>query len=106
MKYKSDGNYIQVSRDVFKEERFKKLSVNARWLYCVLVYLEANYTGKEVDYFYHSNEQLAKDTGLSISSVKRAKKELKGIVDFLTIFFSDKSGKKSRKHITGFRLRE
>ena len=74
MKY---GNqfYIQLSREIFTE-KYAGLSVNAKWLYVVLNELEHRYTGENRDFFTRSNAQLSKDSGLSLSTLKRAKSEL------------------------------
>ena len=53
-------NYLQLSRKIFTEE-YSHLSNNAKWLFVVLNELEQRYTGdKTEDYFYHSNNDLAK----------------------------------------------
>jgi len=59
------GNFLELSRELFNEERFKKLSLNAKWLYVALNELEHRYTGPNTDFFFRSNEDLAGDTGLS-----------------------------------------
>ena len=75
MKYNNQF-YIQLSREIFTPE-YANLSQNAKWLFVVLNELEHRFTGKNEDFFIRSNEQLAKDTGMSLSTLKIAKKELK-----------------------------
>lgn len=108
MKYK-DGNYLHLSRKLFNDDKFANLSINAKWLYVVLNELEHRFTGKKEDYFFRSNEDLAKDAGMSLPTLKRAKKELKdnNIVQFMKIHFVDpETKKKSYKHVTGYRINE
>ena len=101
------GNFLELSRELFNEERFKALSLNAKWLYVTLNELEHRYTGPKVDYFFRSNEDLAEDTGLSLSAVKRAKDELRNIVQMWQMHWIDKDTKKlSRKKVTAFRIKE
>jgi len=106
---RKDGNYIQLSRKLFSDERFLKLSRNARWLYVVLNELEHRYTGENVDFFFRSNEDLAKDASMSLATLKRAKAELKGkgIVQIWNMHWRDpKTGKLSEKHVTAYRILE
>ena len=106
MKRKS-GNFLELSRELFNEERFKSLSLNAKWLYVALNELEHRYTGPKVDFFFRSNEDLAEDTGLSLSAVKRAKDELRNIVQMWQMHWIDKDTRKlSRKKVTAFRIKE
>jgi len=105
-KYK-EGNYIQLSRELFNDDRFKGLSLNAKWLYVVLNELEHKFTRRKENYFFRSNEDLANDTGLSISSVKRAKEELRSVVQMWQMHWKDtETGKLSKKKITAFRIKE
>jgi DNA-binding MarR family transcriptional regulator len=75
-----------------------------------LIELEHEFTGSatgEAAWFFHSNEDLAEHSGLSVSSVKRAKEELKrkGLIEMRQIHFQDrKTKKRSTKHITDFRI--
>ena len=75
----------------YAQQKGYKLSVNAKWLFVTLKELENAYTNRKNQsnyriyfegmdnvkkYFYQSNEDLAEESGLSVSSVKRAKQEL------------------------------
>lgn len=73
---RKQGNYLHLSRKVFNDERYNNLSINAKWLYVVLNELEHKYTGDKEDFFWRSNEDLAKDCGYSLPTLKRAKREL------------------------------
>lgn len=108
MKHK-DGNYLHLSRQLFNEEKFQALSMNAKWLYVVLNELEHRFTGEKEDFFFRSNEDLTGDTGMSLPTLKRAKAELKdnNIVEmWQTHFIDPKTKRKSEKHITAFRIKE
>ena len=106
MKYK-EGNFLELSRNIFKE-KYKRLSINAKWLYVVLVELEHRFTGKGVDFFTRSNSQLADDTGMSLATLKRAKKELEAthlIQTWQCHFKYSDTGKLSKQHYTAYRIR-
>ena len=53
----------------------EKLSKSAKWLYIVLSYLYSQY-GFKTGYFYRTNEQLEKDSGIENRTLKKCKKEL------------------------------
>jgi hypothetical protein len=103
------GNYLHLSREIFNTPKWQQVSINAKWLYVVLNELEHKFTGPKEDFFFRSNEDLAKDAGMSLPTLKRAKKELKesGLVRMWNMHFVDKeTGELSKKHITAFRLLE
>lgn len=105
LKYGNDY-YLQLSRHIF-DERYKDLSVNAKWLYVVLNELKQRYVNNKSkdNWFFRSNEQLAEDSGLGITSVKLAKKELveSKLIQIAQMHFVDKeTGKKSKKKITAY----
>lgn len=103
MKYK-DGNYLQLSREIFRDDKFQEMSINAKWLYVVLCELEHQFIGKN-DYFFRSNEDLAKDAGMSLATLKRAKKELEPFIQTWQVQWKDPKVKKpSRKHVTAYRI--
>jgi hypothetical protein len=102
------SNYLQLSRDLFNNDRFKKLSQNAKWLFVVLNELEHRFTGKKENYFFRSNQELATDSGMSLPTLKRAKAELKtaGVIETWNMHWvQDKdTGKLSEKHVSAFRI--
>lgn len=105
MKYGNDY-YLQLSRHLFAD-KYKSLSINAKWLYVVLNELEQRYSGKDANWFYRTDEQLAQDAGMSIKTLKRAKAELKesGLVEVSFMHWVDKeTGKKSKKKITAYTI--
>lgn len=105
MKY---GNtfYMQLSRAIFTEQ-YENLSVNAKWLFCVLNELEQRYTGKKEDFFFRSNKDLARDSGLKLTALKTAKAELiqTDLIQSWQAHFVSKDGKKSEKHFTAYRIK-
>lgn len=106
MAKRKDGFYIQLSRNIFKDE-YKSLSINAKWLYTFLNELEHRYTNSNDGWFFRSNELLAEDTGMSLPTLKRAKKELleTGLVEhFLAHFEDPETKKKSKKKISAYRI--
>lgn len=100
------SNFLQLSRKIWKDE-YKDLSVTAKWLYTTLNELEHRYTGDKQDFFFRSNEDLAKDCGISSRTLKRAKKELLDtdlVEHWLTHFIDQETGKKSKKKVSAYRI--
>lgn len=105
MKYDNDY-YLQLSRHLFDDKYFN-LSVNAKWLFVVLNELEQRYCSRDKNYFYRTDNDLVEDSGLSLSTVKRAKKELieAGLISCnLSPFISDVTNKKSKMHVTVYEI--
>ena len=95
--------YMQVSREIWKEP----ISDNAKMLVFWLNELEQRYTGKNVDYFYRTDEELAKDLSWSLKTLKKAKAELKQteLIQLCKVHFIDKeTGKRSKRWVTGYRI--
>lgn len=103
-KYKS-GNFTQINRKLFKSD----LSWRAKWLYVVLSELEHQFTddkGKD-DFFYRDQKGLAKDTGMSVKTNIKSRRELEesGWIKSWRMHWVDpETGKKSEKHVTAFRF--
>lgn len=68
-------NEFSLPHDVFEDKKFKSLKPCSRIFYCYLAKLKNRYSDNE-GWFFRSMETLAEDTGLSISTLKVAKKEL------------------------------
>lgn len=106
MKY-NNTFYIQLSRVIFTE-KYKSLSTSAKWLYCVLNELEYRYS-REDGLFYRTNEELARDAGISLATLKRAKKELVSsclITTIQTNLKEKESGKTGKTKITVYKLQK
>lgn len=99
MKYK-DGNYIQLSREIFDEE-YKYMSDSAKWLYCYLSEMEHRHTGVDKHWFYRTDSDIAEDLNWSISKVQRIKKEL---FDYGFIKIMKTSSKVSTRHLTAYEI--
>jgi len=85
-------HFIQLPREIFTEE-YNSLSRDAKWLYVVLKEDEHRYTsGKQngKNYFYRSDKDLAADAQMSITTLKKYKKELKEKAPNLVIIEVDK----------------
>ena len=98
--------YLELTRELFTEE-YKTLSNGAKWLFVVLNELEQRYTGKGCDFFYRTNEDLAKDAGIGLTQLKAYKKELQntGLVQMWNgHFVDDETGKKSKKKFSCYRI--
>ena len=102
-----NGNtfYLQLSRKIFTD-CYRNLSRDAKWLYVVLNELEHRYTGKDENFFYRSNEDLAKDAQMSPSTLKKYKRELieSGLIEHWIGHFVESDGKKSEKKCSFYRI--
>ena len=99
--------YLELGRTVFNKHTYEELPAYSRWIFTVLNELEQKYTGYKEDYFFRSDENLAEDCGLSISTVKRYKKHLIkfGYVQHWNMHFIDKeTQKRSEKKVSAYRI--
>ena len=99
--------YLQLSREIFTN-KYSGLSQNAKWLFVVLNELEQRFAGKNEDFFFRSNNDLAEDAGMSLPTLKRAKKELlqTDLLECWKMHFKNKeTGRLFEKHISGFRIK-
>lgn len=98
---------MQLSREIFSE-KYSDLSVYAKWLFVALNENEQKFTGDHEDFFFRSDIELARDAGMSIATLKRAKAELLKHTDLVqswqTHFVDKKTGIQSEKHITAYRI--
>lgn len=105
----NNKHFIQLSRDIF-DDKYNGLSIGAKWLYVVLNENEHKFTsGKEgeIDWFYRSDQELANDAGMSITTLKNHKKELKetDLIKVMYMKFRDpETGKRSEKRITAYKI--
>lgn len=105
MKYGNEF-FLELSRHLFTD-KYKHLSQNAKWLFVVLNELEQRFTGTKEDFFTRSDAQLAKDAGMSIATLKRAKAELKEtdlIQTWKCHWVYKETGKKSEQYYTAYRI--
>ena len=108
MKYKKE-NFYQVHKEAIQilNGHNQKISCSTRWLYVYLIYLEHLYTGTEEDFFFHSIDQIKLATGISNKTIVKAIKtlnDLQLIQSWQMRWVDPKTGKKSEKHITAFRI--
>ena len=98
-------NFLELSRQLFTD-KYKSISQNAKWLFVVLNELEQRYTGEKEDFFTRSDTSLAEDSGMSLSTLKRAKSELTktDLVETWKCHFVYKNGKKSEQYYTAYRI--
>lgn len=104
MKY---GNtyFLQLSREIFTE-KYSHLSIGAKWLFVVLNELEQRYTGKDNDFFFRTDKELAKDAEISLSTLKRYKSELResNLVEMWNAHFKYENGKLSTDKVSCYRI--
>jgi len=104
-KYNGVNPFVQLSRSIFHKDC--KLSFRAKWLYTVLSELEHRYTGPKEDFFFRTQADLAKDTGMNPVSNRKYIKELVeyGYIKTWQMHWIDKeTGKKSEKRVNAYRL--
>jgi len=70
-----NGNFFRISHKIFESERFKKLSPGAKILYITFCHLR-NRFGDKNGIFFRDDRTLAQDSGLSLQTVNKAKREL------------------------------
>ena len=105
-KYK-DGYYIQLPRKIFNDYDYETIPANSRWIYTVMCELEHKFTGKNEDFFFRSDEDLARDCGVSVSTIARYKKPLikNGLVEHWNTHFRDPKTKRlSEKKVSAYRI--
>lgn len=97
--------YLELPRTIFTEE-YSYLSVGARWLYVVLNELEQRFTGKDCDFFFRTDADLAADAGVSLATLKRYKAELRdsGLVQIWVGHLAYENGRRSEKKFTYYRV--
>ncbi len=86
-----------------------KVPYSARWLYIHLNYLEHRFTGKNVDCFFRSIQDLQLDTQIGRRQIIEGIKILRkiGLIQtWQSHYVNEKTKKKSKKHITAFRILE
>lgn len=110
MKY-DNMYYMQLSRCICDDEHVKRLSIGARMLFVTLNELEQRYCNNKTRYFFRTNEELAKDMGVSVNSIKKYKAELKANGKDLVhmgkghwIYEKDGVRKKSEQYFTSYEI--
>lgn len=99
--------YLELSRELFNKYTYEQLPVYSRWIFVVLNELEQRFTGYKEDYFFRSDENLAKDCGLSTATIKRYKKPLitHGLIQHWNMHYTDReTNKKSEKKVSAYRI--
>lgn len=96
-KYK-DGNFAQLNRDIFKDNRFRNLSMPAKILYFYLIELEHRYTNTNTNWFFASDRDLEQFTGLTRKTIGKAKRELAN-QQFIKLSFCKITHNNGTKHI-------
>lgn len=108
MKYKG-YNFCQIYNEAIKRlnKINPKIPYSARWLYIHLNFLEHRYSGMDVDYFFRSIKDLQEDTQIGRKQIISGIKILKDIGLIHTWqkhWIQKETKKKSKKHITAFRI--
>lgn len=102
-KHKTE-KYLNFSREIWKCD----ISQKAILLYAWLLELHATQIGEKIDFFYRTDEELAKDMSWSLKTLKKAKAELKKakIINVFPVgFLNTETGEKSTECVTGYRIK-
>lgn len=105
MKY---GNtyYLQLTREIFSD-KYSFLSNGAKWLFVWLNELEHKFTGAEKDFFFRTDQELAKDLCVTLPTLRKYKAELKetDLVEmWLSPFIDTETNKRTSRHVTCYRI--
>lgn len=68
----NNGDWFQCSKEIVRD---KNISQSAKWLYVTLSYLDNSFNGGN-GCFSRKNKDLARDSGMSEKTLKKAKAEL------------------------------
>jgi len=101
-KYK-DGNFVQINRNIFKEDYHH----NTVYIYVILSELEHRYTGKTEDFFFRSLTDLSKDCRMNRTTVVKYRQFLiddKWVHTWQMHWLDKNTGKKSEKKVTAYRV--
>ncbi len=110
MKYKG-YNFCQVLNNAIEKLNTtnRKMPYSARWLYVHLNYLEHRFSGENEDFFFRSIKDLQNDTQIGYRHIIKNIKILEdvGLIQTWQMHFINKETKKrSKKHVTAFRILE
>lgn len=101
-KYKN-GNFVQINRDIFNENYHHKTV----YIYVILSELEHRYTGEKEDFFFRALGDLAKDCKMNRTTIVKYRQILiddDWIHTWKMHYIDKKTGKKSEKHVTAYRV--
>ena len=101
-KYK-DGNFVQINRDIFKQDYHHKTV----YIYIVLSELEHRFTGENEDFFFRALSDLAKDCKMNRTTIVKYRQKLidDGWIHTWRMHYEDKkTGKRSEKHVTAYEV--
>lgn len=95
--------YLELPRKIFTDE-YKSLSTNAKWLYAVLNELEHRFSdGKADGSFFQSDRDLSEASGIKLTALKAAKKELveRGLVETRQGHFEEEGKRRNKPYFRG-----
>ncbi len=101
-KYKN-GNFVQINRDIFKEDYHH----NTIYIYVVLSELEHRYTGERDDFFFRALSDLAQDCKMNKNTIIKYRQILiddKWVYTWKMHYIDKATKKKSEKHVTAYRI--
>ena len=98
--------YLELSRELFTDT-YEDLHYISKWIFVGLNELEQRYVNKGDTFFYRSDENLAKDCGISVASVRRYKKILidRQFIQHWNMHWIDPiTKKKSERKVSAYRI--
>jgi hypothetical protein len=75
IKGEPNGNFFRMSHRVIEMEKFKQLKPGAKVLYMTLCHLRNRFGNKD-GVFFRDDRSLATDSGLSLDTISKSKREL------------------------------
>ena len=102
----NNTHYLQLCRKLFTYS-YEELPAYSRWIFTTLNELEQKFTGKDEDFFFRSDSDLANDCGVSVRTIQRYKKhliKLKLVHHWKMHFVNSETKKKSEKKISAYRI--
>ena len=75
MQYGLEGTF-PVPHEVLESEKFRKLRLSSKYMYCYLAKLRNRFGRNQEEWFWHSMDKLSEEIGINLKTLKRAKKEL------------------------------
>lgn len=109
MKYREE-RYFPFPWGILNDKKFKELSSSAKIVIMYLFYFEHKFSeSKRDDKFFVVDMDLVEATGLSLRTITDAKGEIKEklghIIEIFYMHWQDiETGKRSKKHVTGYRF--
>jgi len=75
IEYSLEGTF-PVPHDILESEKFKRLRLSSKYMYCYLAKLRNRFGKNQEEWFWHPMHKLSEEIGINLKTLKKAKKEL------------------------------